>query len=93
MRKTLICFALLASTAAYAQAPMIVSPDGQYLGNLSSNRFDPNSTSNPFGQYGSKFSPDSVNNPFGQYGSRFSPDSARNPYAQGASRPPARIRD
>src|SRR5687768_17493507 len=54
---------------------------GKYLGNLSTNPYDPNSTSNPYGQYGSKYSPDSINNPYGKYGSPYSNDSATNPYA------------
>lgn len=62
--------------------PQLRSQDGEgnYLGNLNSNRFDPDSISNPFGRYGSRYSPDSVNNPYGQYGSPYSPYSARNPY-------------
>lgn len=62
--------------------PIIVDPaTGKYLGELSANRYAPNSISNPYGRYGSRFSPDSVNNPYGVYGSRFSPKSAANPYA------------
>ncbi|MFN4168119.1 MAG: hypothetical protein ACK4HD_07430 [Pannonibacter phragmitetus] len=79
-----ISIALLAvpSTAAVAQnSPYVVSPNGQYLGNLSNNQYDPNSISNPYGQYGSPYSPNSVNNPYGQYGSPYSPNSANNPYA------------
>lgn len=34
---------------------------GKYLDNLSASPYDPNSTSNPHGQYGSKYSPDSIN--------------------------------
>jgi len=83
-----LCFALglmlgMMTVTCRAQTPMIVTPDGKYLGNLSTNRYDPNSVSNPHGQYGSRYSPDSINNPYGQYGSRYSPDSARNPYALG----------
>jgi hypothetical protein len=63
------------------QAPAIVTPQGRYLGKLSTNPYDPDSVSNPFGRYGSPYSPDSINNPFGQYGSPFSPNSVRNPYA------------
>lgn len=59
---------------------------GKYLGNLSANPYDPNSTSNPYGQYGSQHSADSINNPYGQYGSPYSNDSANNPYA---TNPPA----
>ena len=72
----------VATGAASAQnSPYVVSPNGQYLGNLSNNQYDPNSISNPYGQYGSPYSPNSVNNPYGQYGSPYSPDSANNPYA------------
>lgn len=81
--------ALFFATASFAQSPYIVSPNGQYLGNLSGNRYDPNSVSNPYGQYGSRYSPNSINNPYGQYGSQYSPNSARNPYA---TNPPIIIR-
>jgi hypothetical protein len=72
---------VLCSGSALADPPVIRASDGTYLGRLSSNPFDPESTSNPFGQHGSQFSPDSINNPFGQYGSQFSPDSVNNPFA------------
>ena len=73
---------LVITTLANAGPPILIdSQTGKYLGNLSTNQYDPNSTSNPYGRYGSKFSPDSINNPFGQYGSEFSNDSPNNPYA------------
>ena len=78
---------LTIATLANANPPILVDRQtGKYLGNLSTNQYDPNSTSNPYGQYGSKYSPDSVNNPYGQYGSRYSNDSPNNPYA---TNPPA----
>lgn len=78
---------LLISGYAQAETPQLRDRrTGKYLGNLSANKYDPNSTSNPYGRYGSKYSPDSINNPYGQYGSRFSNDSANNPFA---SNPPA----
>lgn len=86
MRKMLICVALLTSSSAYAQSPMIVTPDGKYLGNLNTNQYDVNSVANPYGPYGNRYSPDSVNNPYGRYGNPYSPDSARNPYALGSQR-------
>lgn len=46
-------------------APKLYDQDGNYRGRLSSNPHDPDSTSNPFGRYGSRTSPDSINNPFG----------------------------
>ncbi|NOS77254.1 MAG: hypothetical protein HOP35_04860 [Nitrospira sp.] len=52
------------------------------LKNLSANPFEPNSTSNQFGRYGSLFSPDSLNNQFGA-GSPFRPDSPNNPFGKG----------
>lgn len=63
------------------EGPKIIANDGQYLGNLNSNKYDPNSVSNPYGQYGSPYSPTSVNNPYSQYGSPYSPTSAKNPYS------------
>ena len=59
----------------------IYGEDGTYLGRLNSNRYDPNSVANPYGEYGSTFSPTSINNPYSIYGSLYSPYSAQNPYA------------
>jgi hypothetical protein len=81
--KLIIAAALIAAaTPAMAQtdfrndynSPKIIAPDGQYLGNLNNNRYDPNSIANPYGQYGSRYSPNSVNNPYGQYGNPYSPN-------------------
>ena len=84
----LLIAALLASLLAgiaQAEPPHLRDRQtGKYLGNLSTNQYDPNSVSNPYGQYGSQYSPDSVNNPYGQYGSQYSNDSANNPYATNA---------
>jgi hypothetical protein len=75
----------LAFEMSSAAPPILVDRQtGKYLGNLNSNKYDPDSTSNPYGQYGSRYSPDSVNNPYGQYGSRYSADSPNNPYATNA---------
>lgn len=64
-------------------SPQLRSSDGEgkYLGDLNSNRYDPNSVANPYGEYGSRYSPNSINNPYGKYGSQYSPYSANNPYA------------
>ena len=64
--------------------PKLYSRDGEYLGKVSSNPYDPESISNPYGKYGSQYSPDSVNNPYGKYGSKYSSESANNPYATNA---------
>ncbi len=55
--------------------------DGEYLGEYSSNSLDPDSVSNPIGQYGSEISLSSINNPIGQYGSSISSHSVNNPLA------------
>lgn len=68
---------------SWGGGPKIVSPDGQYLGRLNSNRYDPDSVANPYGRYGSRYSPDSIQNPYGRWGSRYSPDGVRNPYSTG----------
>jgi hypothetical protein len=49
----------------------LYAPGGAYLGNLNSNRYDSNSVSNPYGQYGSRYSQDSINNPYGPYGNPY----------------------
>jgi len=77
----LITLALAGAIALSAQSPIVVSRDGKYLGNLSSNPYDPNSIANPYGRYGSPYQSDSVNNPYGRYGSPYSNQSANNPYA------------
>lgn len=46
-------------------APKIYDSRGNYRGRLSSNQYDPDSISNPYGRYGSPYSPDSINNPYG----------------------------
>lgn len=65
---------------APAGAPAIIAADGTYLGRLSSNPYDSQSTSNPYGQYGSPYSSTSINNPYSMYGSKYSTLSPNNPY-------------
>ena len=55
----------------------------RYLGQLSANPYAVNSTSNPYGRYGSPYSADSINNPFGEFGSEYSSSSAHNSYSYG----------
>jgi hypothetical protein len=45
-------------------SPKLYDQNGNYRGNLNGNQYDPNSISNPYGQYGSKYSPNSINNPY-----------------------------
>lgn len=63
-------------------APRLYDPQGNYCGRLSVNPYDHNSTSNPYGRYGSPFSDDSINNPFGT-GSLYRLSSPTNPYGHG----------
>jgi len=62
-----------------ADAPRRYDQQGNDRGKLSTNPYDPDSTSNP---YGSPFSPDSIKNPFGA-GNPYSPSSPTNPYGRG----------
>jgi hypothetical protein len=83
-----LTFILFSSVANSAPPILVDKKTGKYLGNLSVNPYDPNSTSNPYGKYGSEYSADSINNPYGKYGSEYSNDSPNNPYA---TNPPAII--
>ncbi len=58
----------------------LLANDGQYLGKLSLNRYDTDSISNPYGDYGSRFSSTSIYSRFSNYGSRYSALSPYNPY-------------
>jgi hypothetical protein len=55
---------------------------GTYRGRLSNNPYLLDSTSNPYGRYGSPYSPDSINNPYGA-GSPYKLDSPNNLYGTG----------
>lgn len=85
MKRAIIILAaanMLLSVAPNFAGPQLYDRQtGKYLGNLSSNPYDANSTSNPYGRYGSEYSADSINNPYGKYGSRYSANSPNNPYA------------
>ncbi len=75
----------MAARSQYSSGgPKLYGQDGQFLGNLNSNQYDPNSVSNPYGKYGSKYSSTSINNQYGTYGSQYSNQSATNPYATDA---------
>ena len=76
-----VLMVLLLTTACFAQerpGPYVrygerymvyqVYSGGTYLGELSSNRYAPNSIQNPYGVYGSRYSPSSINNPYGNFG-------------------------
>ena len=64
--KLFAIFALMMAVTSitWAQAPIIVGQDGQYLGRLSANPYDSQSVSNPYGKYGSPYSSYSATNPY-----------------------------
>ena len=79
------CLAGAASAQDYRNSwnsPQIYSPNGQYLGNLNNNQFDPNSVSNPYGRYGNPYG-NTVNNPYSQHGNPFSRPYIRQPSVPG----------
>ena len=86
-RNTLTLAGVLACylVAGGADADEQVMPENeQYLGQLSANPYDTDSTSNPYGRYGNPYSADSINNPYGEYGNPYSSKSATNPYTTDA---------
>ena len=62
--------------------PLPLSIHAEDLGSLSANPYDPDSTSNPYGRYGSPYSPDLTKNPFGA-GNPYNSSSPTNPYGHG----------
>ena len=64
------------------EAPRLYDSQGNYRGRLSTNPYDPDSVSNPYGRYGSPYSSESINNPYGA-GSPYRNDSPYNPYGEG----------
>ena len=79
--KTTIALLLIMMTSTASAVEIYDKETGKYLGQLGGNQYAPDSTNNPYGQYGSKYSPDSINNPYGTYGSQYSNSSPNNPYA------------
>ena len=53
------------------QESFLLAQDGQFLGMLSSNKYQSDSVINKYGSYGSKYSSTSIFNQYGQYGSRY----------------------
>lgn len=77
MKKLSIIFAVLFTTSAAAD---------DYIGNLSTNQFDPDGVNNSFSKWNNEFYPDSPKNEFGLYGSQFSPYSSKNSFSPYAPR-------
>lgn len=63
----------------------IVASDGQFLGQLSSNKFLTESVMNEYGSYGSRYSSTSIFNPYCPYGSIY---SVLSPFNQYSNTPP-----
>jgi hypothetical protein len=80
MRMLLAVVLVALAGAVEAQVSITVGPQGQYLGNLSANRLDTGSVSNPLGRSESPLSPDSINTPMGRWGSSSNSYSVTNPY-------------
>lgn len=59
---------LYPSISRYDPSPPKLYSGGKYLGELSADRYAPDSVSNPYGAYGSRYSPTSINNPYSPYG-------------------------
>jgi predicted porin len=79
--KIIIALLLIMMTSTANAVEIYDKETGKYLGQLGGNQYAPDSTNNPYGQYGSKYSADSINNPYGTYGSQYSNSSPNNPYA------------
>jgi hypothetical protein len=75
-----IFISISTTSLGLANPPVLVAEDGTFLGVDSANPYDLDSTSNPFGLYGSAYSANSVNNPYSLYGSEYSTESATNTY-------------
>ncbi|WP_320110330.1 hypothetical protein [Draconibacterium orientale] len=56
--------------------------DNQFLGKITSNKYDTESILNKYGTYGSKYSTTSIFNKYSQYGSKYGSYSVNNPYCQ-----------
>ena len=58
----------------------ILANDGQFLGKLCLNIYDPESILNRYGLYGNQYSTTSIYNKYSMYGSQYSSLSPFNPY-------------
>lgn len=61
------------------QESFLLAQAGQFLGILSSNRYQADSVMNEYGSYGSKYSSTSIFNPYCLYGGRYASYSPFNP--------------
>jgi len=61
-------YRLQALASRYETTPPRLYSGGRFIGELSEDRYAPDSVSNPYDRFGSRYSPDSVNNPYGPNG-------------------------
>lgn len=80
---TLACYFVAGGAEADDGRAKDTWADNTYLGQLSTNPYNADSTSNPYGA-GNPYDANSINNPYGEYGSPYSNKSATNPYATDA---------
>jgi len=88
----LACFSNLVYALNFAdlEGASIVAQDGQFLGIVSTDKYDSYSINNRYGSYGSKYNSKSIFNRYSRYGSECSSLSAFNSIA---SKPPMIYKD
>ena len=59
----------------------VEAEDGQFLGKITSDKYDNDSILNKYGPYGSKYSTTSIFNRYSDFGSRYGSNSIHNPYS------------
>lgn len=59
----------------------LLAADGEYIGKLSTNKYDIDSVCNKYGRYGSIYGSKSIWNQYGHYGSKYSSLSPYNIYS------------
>lgn len=85
MKTFFIALLILCLSVPVLAQVQLYARDGTYLGNVTTNPYDPNSINNPYGRYGSEYSRDSIHNQFGVYGSPYSSQSPNSMYYQEGS--------
>lgn len=73
-------YAKQASAGTQHGSSYLAAQDGQFLGNITDNRYDKDSILNEYGPYGSQYSNTSIFNEYSPYGSVYGQYSVNNPY-------------
>ena len=69
--------------ASFTQAESyLLAANEQFLGRITTNRYDTSSILNQYGPFGSRYSQTSIFNPYSPYGSKYGQYSVNNPYCQ-----------